>query len=196
MVGSLTNKPPFVFAEPFNSIILSPNWIVVESIVVCVPLTTKFPKIVIDDPVNSIAVFNEDEYKFNCVIDVSTLSDLLSKFVNLVLVDAVNAFVPEIDAVNVSKLFNLPSLMSIYPLTAYCVGTVSSPNKPCALTNVVLLLTSCNTTPTAAPFLLKGPIALRPERLNEFALIVTSPVNWLTAKYSPIFKLPILSTVE
>ena len=93
-------------------------------------------------------------------------------------------------------LSKLALIGSIYSLTAYCVGAVSSPYKPCEFNKVTLLLTSCKTTPTATPFLLNGPIAFKPDKLNEFASIVTSPVNWLTAKKSPIFKLPILSTVE
>jgi len=99
-------------------------------------------------------------YEFNSAIEVFTLALVLSKFVNLVLVDAVNAFVPEMDAVNASKLFSLPSLISIYPFTANCVGTVSSPVIPCAFNKVALLLTSFNTTPTPTPFLLNGPLHL------------------------------------
>ena len=158
-----------------------------------------------------MASFNECVYECKLEIEISTLADFVSKLFNLPLADWVNKLsdpdaisnksilLSWLDAVTSksSILSSNDSLIKlIYSLTAYCVGTVSSPYKPCEFNNVVLLLTSCNTTPTATPFLLNGPIALRPAKLNEFASIVTSPVNWLTAKKSPIFKLPILSTVE
>ena len=139
---------------------------------VCVPSTIKFPIILVFPPVTSIAVFNEAVYVFMSDMCPFTLADVLS------------------------KLFNLLSLTSIYPLTAYCVGTTVSPYWNWESNNVVLLLTSCKTTPTATPFLLKGPMLLMPDKLNDLASIVTSPVNWFTAKKSPIFILPILSTVE
>ena len=44
---------------------LSPNSIVVELTEVVVPLTNKSPWIVTLEPVNSIAVFNDDEYVTN-----------------------------------------------------------------------------------------------------------------------------------
>ena len=46
----------------------------------------------------------------------------------------------------------------------------------------MLSLTSFNTTPASKPSRLNGPIELRPVRLNDSALIDTSPVNWFTAK--------------
>ena len=65
-VTSLTNKPPFAAPLPFNSMMLSPNWIVVESTVVVVPWTNKLPLIVTDEPVplpdTIIASFNEEVY--------------------------------------------------------------------------------------------------------------------------------------
>ena len=54
--ASLTYIPPFVVSVPFNTIILSPMFIFVESIVVVVPFTTKSPPtvkpvVVISEPV-------------------------------------------------------------------------------------------------------------------------------------------------
>ena len=49
-------------------IILSPISIVVELTEVVVPLTNKSPWIVTFEPVNSIAVFNDDEYVSNALI--------------------------------------------------------------------------------------------------------------------------------
>jgi len=61
LVGSLINKPPFVAAVPFNSIILSPIATVVELIAVVVPFTNKSPLIVTLLPVTSIAPLIELE---------------------------------------------------------------------------------------------------------------------------------------
>ena len=163
------------------------------------------------EPLTIIASFKDEVYKWIWVKETSCASfvilaaeaDAINEpltmpiSVNLSFADCVNWLS---DADTTSNLSNLLSklvfIVCTYSLTAYWVGTVSSPYKPCEFNKVVLLLTSCNTTPTATPFLLNGPIALSPDKLNEFASIVTSPVNWLTAKKSPIFKLPILSTVE
>ena len=82
-VGSFINKPPFVAAVPFNSMILSPMATVVELIEVVVPFTNKSPLIVTLLPVTSIAPLIELEKVLSSSIlferdeDITPMDDVI-----------------------------------------------------------------------------------------------------------------------
>ena len=105
-----------------------------------------------------------------CVTDaVNWFVDCVYELYDALISSKLSILISWVDAVPSNKsvlLSNDALITAIYSLTAYWVGTVSSPVIPSAFNKVVLLLTSFNTTPTPIPFLLNGPIALNPDKLN------------------------------
>ena len=78
-VSSLTTKPAFVAPVPFNWIMLSPMLMVVESICVVVPFTSKSPLTVKLEPVTSTAPFIDDVNVFKLLV-VDSIDETLINF--------------------------------------------------------------------------------------------------------------------